>query len=366
MRKLLIFLSIISIFILAACDSQNYEIIDNDKPKHGIKKGKIKNIHKVDEYLTANTSNCMGLYKDKIFYMTYEPSGKNYVLKFRSFEGKLRAKISFNIGKGPAEIMHTGGVKVSDEKLYVLDLKLRRLSYFKLNGNLIDTLKLKDTGLILNFDVNDNILSFYSRNKYFLGRYDIKRDKIIEAVKRKNEPNDREIYRGGTISVDNSNGKTYFGSLSTPYKIDLLNHSLKTQKRYSVDYDSYDEVIWRVIDKNHRSIYGDFMINSMSITDKYIYAPVMTKSKFLDGKKSKLKKVNGAINIFDKKSGKLLYRVENKYLKNLNGMYSLVGANDKYIVLYVFANKGSKIYEKLIKKNEEKYLRCFIVINNPV
>ncbi|TYB31269.1 MAG: hypothetical protein FXF47_05070 [Candidatus Mcinerneyibacterium aminivorans] len=366
MKKISISVSIILILLSIGCNSRDYEIIKNNKPKYGVKKAEIKDIYKIDEFLTANTSNCLGLYDNHIYYMSYLPSKNMYMLNFIDMNGNIKNKIPVEIGKGPGEIVHTGGIKIDNEKIYILDLKLRRLTYFTIEGMLIDTLDLKDTGLILNFDINDNVLSFYSRNKYFLGRYNIEKNKIISSIQRKTTPKDGDRYKGGTVKIDDDTNKLYYGHLSIPYSIDSLNENLKTNRRINIDYDSFDRVIWRIKDKNHKSMYGDFMINSMDITDNYIYAPVMTKSKLFKGKNSKLKKVNGKITVFNKKTGNLWYIIENEYLKDLNGMYSMIGVNKDYIVLYIFSRKGSKIYNKLVETKDKSYIRAIVVLKNPI
>jgi hypothetical protein len=51
---------------------------------------------------------------------------------------------------------------------------------------------------------------------------------------------------------------------------------------------------------------------------------------------------------------------------DLNGMYSLIGANKDYIVLYIFSRKGSKIYNKLVETKDKSYIRAIVVLKNPI
>ena len=355
---------LVGVFVFTGCSKKENSVIQNDsKSLNGEKKVSVEKIIEITDYPASNIVNCMGLYNNLIYIMTVDYQKRKFVLKFFNKKGREVKKLTFDAGKGPGEMIHTGGVEIYNNKIYILDLQLKRLSYFTIKGDLIDTINMRNTGLILNFEIKEDIMYFFSKNKYGLGKYNIKTNEIIKGIKRTKFPENNDIYQGGVLESDGEN--IYFGKLSLPYRISYLNEALDIKKKIVTETKGYEKVIWRKKEDNSFT-FGDYMINSMAVNGKYLYTPFLTKRKVLKNGKNQLKEVDGFINVYNKNTGKYIYKIINKNLKDLNGIYSIIGVNNEYIVLYIFALKDSDLVDNYFKSDNKKYYRAIVFLNNPL
>lgn len=362
MMKRFIIVILISL-ILVGCNKSR-----NSNPNKGIKEAEIKKIWGVKKITMNNPGRCAGLYNNMVYFINKTKT--NFILKFYSLGGKLKRKIKFDISKGPGGIVSTFSLKIKDDKIYIYDSTLARISIFNMNGEFIDLIKVnKNIGIYPNMDINDGVvyLTGHFRNK--LVKFDLTKGKILKKIEYENSMTKNDFFDKnvltGALTYDKNDDLIYLGYYNKPYRIVIYDTNLKKKGRITRGLDEkLKKVKWMKLGRG-TALIGEFAIHSLFIDKKYIYAPYGYGFTYTKKRIRSLGDVENTIHIFDKKTGKYIYDVWNKKLNNSGFGYTILGANKKHIVLFSIFDKN--VVDGLKTKKEKVGKRAWIfVLENPL
>lgn len=96
-----------------------------------------------------------------------------------------------------------------------------------MEGKYLDSLEMgKDVGPIFGIDIIDNILYFSGYGNKYIGKYDLKENKVIKILKRskkaKKAPEHYDIFKNGIVKGDYESGKIFYGYAGYPYRIENM------------------------------------------------------------------------------------------------------------------------------------------------
>ncbi|TYB30344.1 MAG: hypothetical protein FXF47_09400 [Candidatus Mcinerneyibacterium aminivorans] len=362
-----VFMTILLLIFVFSCKSPK-DLVKNDKtPIRGVKKVEIVNVWQAENFTNSNSMLCAGIYKNQIYFLQDLPD--EFVINFRTFKGKNIKKIEISKGNGPGEARHSMGLRIYKDRIYFVDITLRRISIFNMDGKFLDSLEMgSDIGPIMGIDIMDNILYFSGYSNNYLGKYDLEGNKIIKELANPDVP-DRapkhgDDFKNGILKIDYKTGKIFYSYAGYPYKIEKYDSDLNkllTIKKESEE--SFKKTHWFIHDR-HTSIVGDFAVLSMAFDDKYLYGPIHTMSMEVKGKNLITNEIDGEIAVFNKNNGKFVYKLKNEKLEGIDGGFYIFGVTEDYIITTVWDN-DSVIKDLLENKNISSGY-AFVIFENPV
>jgi len=335
------------------------------KPKKGIKNSQIENIWDPEGIVWSNADQCVGIYRDSIYYLKWKEEA--YSLIFTSFEGEFIKELEFQKGKGPGKVQYIKSVDIVNDLIYIYDPHGHKIGISDINGKHIDDIMIEnELGAVWYIGILDRKIYFSGALKHKIGKLNIRTGKIEKTVTYKNVKKgyeDGDKFCAASVNIDRKNNKIYLGYVSIPYRIERYNKNLQEEKvmRKEVASD-VEEMRYRLVDR-WKILEGDAVISSLGFDKKYIY------SSFGGGYEVKR---NGDVEntdspfelyIYSKDSLKYEYKIVNKNIEKIKGVNSLVGITNEYIVLCVVDE--ADLFEKIDGSKNQSDFR-FIILKNPL
>ncbi len=336
MKKYLYLFSAIIVFLGTACSK---DMKNGTEPSEGWVELKLVKTWIPEGITGLNMSMCSGYKNGEIYYVSASNDGFRII--FKDIYGKDVRTIEIPMGKGPGEAVQNTGVVIDDGKIFFSDIALGRISVFDMEGKFLDSYDTgSELGMVLHLNISDGILYYNGFDKYKIAAYDIKNGVMNAGIPLENMPEDGERLSGGPIVVDKDRDVVIMGHTSIPYsytEYDMNLNEIRTVGKKDRHGDK--EGVW-LIRPNTILMNGEFAIGTMALQGKYVLAPNKTGGVEFASDLSVAESItiDGVINVFDKLSGRYLFAMSHDGLKNINGGIQILGADEKYITLIVYAS----------------------------
>ncbi|TYB31257.1 MAG: hypothetical protein FXF47_05010 [Candidatus Mcinerneyibacterium aminivorans] len=321
----------------------------------------IAGVWEAENMTQSNSFLCTQVYDNHIYYV--QDFGDNFSISKRTLQGEEVSSFDIKKGRGPGEARHSLGMKIYEDNIYFTDFVLNRITRFDFDGNYVDSFSFgSDTGVILSFDFFKDSMFFHSMNLTYLGKMEIESGKVVKrkehTQKKVLEPKDK--VRGGVMTIDKKDEMLYVGNISKPYKIE----------KYNLDFKKIDEFTYSVgkgVEPTKvapgPNIHGDFLISSLTIDEKYVYAPEISGRALIKQDGSEFEKFDAKILAFNKNSGDLAKTYTSKKLTDIEGFFNIIGQTDEYFVAFFMA-QGPAV-KKLINEEKDRFVRFFVLLKRP-
>ncbi len=365
------YLFIIVVLILSACAGSG---VDNgSEPENGTVEMTLRHVWQPENIIFGSVR--IAMFDNQIIYMQRYPETINVI--FNSIDGRTTRKVSMDRGKGPGEIFWPLNLDVNEYGIYICDTGNWCLSKFDLNGEFIDSFRLdKETGFIFNSAVKENTLVFNSLSYTLIGMIDMENGQVLHRIPGldKQFPENNDPYVACAVACDADNGDIYTGWADQPYRIEVYDESLKKKRIiYKKIKFNMKDPHWGLSTSGGLESQGDFLIDSLAVDAKYIYAPSSSMSLSFDHGFT-VEKISPSISVFDKKSGKYLYELTFEAFRNMKAMFSVIGSDREKIVVMINVFDGS--LDGILKPDRKKISsmfssldkinQLFMVFDNPL
>lgn len=315
------------------------------------KKLKLNNAFVAENMTNNNAIYSAGIYKDSIYYV--QEYQDKFVIRFMSFNGKEKRKINISRGKGPGEIMQSLGLQIINDEIYFADNGMQRITILDMNGNYIDDMNYdKQTGFIFSFDLFKNNFYYHSMNMVYFGKIDENGNShVYKKHHLKTTPEDKEKVDGCVIKIDKKNHKIYASHIDPPYRI--IEYDMEFNKLNEIKYDLKEDIIpanW-LVREGHQSVRGDILATSMKLNEDYIFT-TLNGGRMNREIGNSLEETQPVILKFDKNQKKCVKKLKFEQMKEIKGLFSIIGITDKYIVLHLLDISDN--FHKIVNDDDYK------------
>ncbi len=300
----------------------------------------------IAENMTNNNAiYTAGIYKDFIYYL--QEYQDKYIIRFMDYDGNEKKKIIIRKGKGPGEVLNCLGLEFINDKIYLADNGVQRITILNSDGSYFDEITYdSQTGFIFTFDMYNKNFYYHSMNSVYFGRINKKgKSKVYKKRELKGQPEDKERFMGGVLKVDKNEEKIYFSHIDPPYRI--IEYDLNFNRIEEIRYD-YKEKIepanW-LVREGHMSIRGDILASSLKLDDKYLYSS-LNGGRINREIGDSLEVIEPRMLVFDKENHECLAKVNFEKLDEIRGLFSIIGTTEEYVVLHILEN--SKRFKKIL------------------
>ena len=373
MKTSLIFLTSVFLFSAVACSSSAGGDAHNGlTPSEGVSELSLQHAWHPDNMALGSSRITM-----KGGQVIYMQRFQEYInILFTGLDGAVSKTLRVNRGKGPGELLFPLNIGVGDDRIYISDSGTWSTTAYDLEGDYIDSFPMtEETGYIFLSDVQGSSMAFNSFNQTMLGIMDLETGVITKRIpfEKAGFPEPGEPYIGCSIAMDPYSDKIFVGRTDPPYRIEVYGPELDLLKTYykKTDYDIMPAE-WYGSPGGNMDMQGDFLISSIVVDEKYIYAPSHEMSVLFENKLD-VKPIRGSICVFDKNTGKYMWELTSDMLKKYKGTLTVLGADRDHITVLV--NSLDKNLNDIINKEnatasitdpEFDLTQGILVFENPV
>lgn len=333
----------------------------------GTKKAEIVNLPIAYQWEAVNMTQsnaalCAGVYDNSVYYL--ENHTDKFVLRFTAFDGKELKRFEIKKGKGPAQALHSLGVRIVKDVVYFADLALNRITMFGLDGAFIDSIDYDaSTGPIVTFDIVGDELYFHSLNQVYIGKLNLKTGKIVKTLPYSKEDEesfkkDKTEAKNGILLYNRVNNVLYFGNVSSPFRLDVYTSDLQKQTTYTTELPS--EITPMIFDTKNVNLVGDMVITSIVAHKDHVYSTLIGGRYQIKSDAMVCDPFNGEIVAFNTKNGRHDFTYTNELFNNMQGFFTVLGVTDEYIVLHIGA--FDKYAKKITKDEKSEFIQQIVVL----
>ncbi len=353
MKKLvLVLIILILILLLISCSSSSTSVLEAE----------YKEILELDvPRMFSNPGELMKISDNKLIYLSSE--GNYFYFNIINLKTKEKSILKISKGKGPNEMYMPMSIALKDNRIYVYDMMLKKISIYDTEGQYLDDIYFKEhIGWPHSFDVykKDFVFNGGLHNKIVLLDREGKIYKKLAYEKIQRMPVPNEKFRGGIIKSDGK--KLFLGSFDKPYRIEVYDSDLKLERKITKKIkNNYENPVWN-LQLQHPMPVGSYMISSLYMSGDYIYTNSISRFDVItEDKKKKYKTFENDfyINVFDKKMGKIEYKIINSKIDETEG-FTIVKVDKNKIYLFVSEDILKKLDKNIKSKNG------ILILNNPV
>lgn len=351
-RLLILVIILLLILFLISCGKTKVDIMEAEY---------IKVLELDISQMSSNPGELMEIAGDDLIYLSSK--GDNFYFNIINLKTKDKSRIKISRGKGPNELYMPMSIALKNNKIYIYDMMLKKISIYNTKGEYLDDIYFKEQiGWPHSFDVFKEYFVFNGglHNKIVLLDRKGKIYKKLPYKKIQRMPEHGKKFRGGIIK--SGANELYLGSFDKPYRIEIYDGNLNLKRKITHEVKGdYKDPVWNM-KLQYPVPVGSYMISSLYVTDDFIYANSINRFDVIsENKKGKYKTYLDEfyINVFDKNGGKLKYKLINDKIEKTEG-FTVVRVDTDSIYLFVHEDILRKLDNNIESKNG------ILILNNPI